>query len=135
MLIITNACILILFALVSEILPQFSWYSIACYIYICFIQIRAFTNKLIYSLFSFLSDLIYHSITMNSVNGIKDSITRDVPNKKQRKVSTQMDSEYSQRSKWLQAAALGPNDGLVSATSLMMGSGFLRREMKKIKRN
>ncbi|KAK1349817.1 hypothetical protein POM88_054742 [Heracleum sosnowskyi] len=45
------------------------------------------------------------------------------------------DSECLQRSKWLQAAVLGPNDCLVSATSLMMGTGLLRRETKKIKRN
>lgn len=72
---------------------------------------------------------------MDSVNAIKDSVTRDVHYKKQRQISKQMDSEYSQRSIWLQAAALGPNDSLVSATSLMMGTGFLRMEVKKIKRN
>ncbi|KAK1349814.1 hypothetical protein POM88_054739 [Heracleum sosnowskyi] len=96
--------------------------------------ILAFTNKLIYSLFSFMSEKIYYTF-MDSVNAIKDSITRDVPFKKQRKVSKQMDSEHSQRSIWLQAAALGSNDGLVSATSLMMGTGFLKMEVKKIKRN
>lgn len=72
---------------------------------------------------------------MASVNGITDSISMDFMYKKQYQVSLEKDSELSQRSKWLQAAVLGPNDCLVSATSLMMGTGFLRRANKKIKKN
>ncbi|KAL8155977.1 hypothetical protein AgCh_001146 [Apium graveolens] len=98
------------------------------------VEILAVTNKLFFALFSFLLENIYYNF-MDSGYGIKNSTERDVPHKKLWQVSKQMDSEYSQRSTWLQAAALGPNDGLVSATSLMMGAGFLRREVKKIKRN
>ncbi|KAJ7946680.1 Vacuolar iron transporter-like protein [Quillaja saponaria] len=38
--------------------------------------------------------------------------------------------DYSQRSQWLRAAILGANDGLVSVTSLMMGVGAIKDDIK-----
>ena len=104
-------------------------------LYICTsTPFKAFTDELIFILFSFLSGNIWCNF-MASVNSMTDSIKRDFSCRKESQVPKEMESEYSQRSKWIQAAALGPNDCLVSATSLMMGIGFLRRETKKIKRN
>lgn len=38
--------------------------------------------------------------------------------------------DYSQRAQWLRAAVLGANDGLVSVSSLMMGVGAVKEDMK-----
>ncbi|KAG7940968.1 hypothetical protein I3843_16G013900 [Carya illinoinensis] len=38
--------------------------------------------------------------------------------------------DYSKRSQWLRAAALGANDGLVSTASLMMGVGAVKQDVK-----
>ncbi|KAJ4716854.1 Vacuolar iron transporter family protein [Melia azedarach] len=38
--------------------------------------------------------------------------------------------DYSQRAQWLRAAVLGANDGLVSVSSLMMGVGAVKTEIK-----
>ncbi|KAJ7968140.1 Vacuolar iron transporter-like protein [Quillaja saponaria] len=38
--------------------------------------------------------------------------------------------DYSQRAQWLRAAVLGANDGLVSVTSLMMGVGAVKDDIK-----
>lgn len=67
---------------------------------------------------------------MATVNDIKDIL----PKEDTKKVSKQ-DCDYSQRSQWLQTAALGTDDGLVSAASLMMGVGFLRITAERIKKN
>ncbi|KAK1275595.1 hypothetical protein QJS04_geneDACA001770 [Acorus gramineus] len=44
--------------------------------------------------------------------------------------STSSDFDYSQRSQWLRAAVLGANDGLVSTSSLMMGVGAVKSDVK-----
>lgn len=67
---------------------------------------------------------------MATVNDIKDVL----PKEDTKKVSKQ-DCDYSQRSQWLKTAALGTDDGLVSAASLMMGVGFLRITAERIKKN
>ncbi|XP_027348404.1 nodulin-21-like [Abrus precatorius] len=38
--------------------------------------------------------------------------------------------DYSQRAQWLRAAVLGASDGLVSVSSLMMGVGAVKRDVK-----
>ncbi|XP_021909767.1 vacuolar iron transporter homolog 2.1-like [Carica papaya] len=38
--------------------------------------------------------------------------------------------DYSQRAQWLRAAVLGANDGLVSVSSLMMGVGSVKDDIK-----
>ncbi|KAK7363190.1 hypothetical protein VNO77_05321 [Canavalia gladiata] len=38
--------------------------------------------------------------------------------------------DYSQRAQWIRAAVLGANDGLVSVSSLMMGVGAVKRDVK-----
>ncbi|KAH7575580.1 hypothetical protein ACOSP7_004677 [Xanthoceras sorbifolium] len=38
--------------------------------------------------------------------------------------------DYTQRAQWLRAAVLGANDGLVSVTSLMMGVGAVKQDIK-----
>lgn len=38
--------------------------------------------------------------------------------------------DYSQRAQWVRAAVLGANDGLVSVSSLMMGVGAVKEDMK-----
>ncbi|XP_059456480.1 vacuolar iron transporter homolog 4-like [Corylus avellana] len=38
--------------------------------------------------------------------------------------------DYFQRAQWLRAAVLGANDGLVSVTSLMMGVGSVKEDIK-----
>ncbi|KAF3454425.1 hypothetical protein FNV43_RR04872 [Rhamnella rubrinervis] len=38
--------------------------------------------------------------------------------------------DYSQRAQWVRAALLGANDGLVSVSSLMMGVGAVKEDMK-----
>ncbi|XP_015875171.2 vacuolar iron transporter homolog 4 [Ziziphus jujuba] len=38
--------------------------------------------------------------------------------------------DYSQRAQWLRAALLGANDGLVSVSSLMMGVGAVKEDVK-----
>ncbi|KAJ9538138.1 hypothetical protein OSB04_030871 [Centaurea solstitialis] len=40
------------------------------------------------------------------------------------------DFDYSQRGQWLRAAVLGANDGLVSVSSLMMGVGAVKHDVK-----
>lgn len=40
------------------------------------------------------------------------------------------DLEYLRRAQWLRTAVLGADDRLVSATSLMMGVGLLRKMSK-----
>ncbi|KAI9082437.1 hypothetical protein K1719_035580 [Acacia pycnantha] len=38
--------------------------------------------------------------------------------------------DYTQRAKWLRAAILGANDGLLSTASLMMGVGAVKKDVK-----
>lgn len=50
--------------------------------------------------------------------------------KNQPTITTTEDTDYTQRAQWLRAALLGANDGLVSVTSLMMGMGAVKHDIK-----
>lgn len=74
--------------------------------------------------------ICYFFTSMASRNDIRTPILKIDNEQRRNQVHKDKDLEYLQRAQWLRAAALGADDRLVSATSLMMGVGLLKRTSK-----
>ncbi|KAK2986942.1 hypothetical protein RJ640_009085 [Escallonia rubra] len=67
---------------------------------------------------------------MAALHDVQISIAEDETELKQCQVANKDNFDYSQRAQWLRAAVLGANDGLVSVSSLMMGVGAVKKDVK-----
>ncbi|KAM7470426.1 hypothetical protein LguiA_008609 [Lonicera macranthoides] len=60
----------------------------------------------------------------------KDIETQTTPPPSQQQLEIEVAFDYSKRAQWLRAAVLGANDGLLSTSSLMVGVGAIRKDVK-----
>ncbi|WOG82643.1 hypothetical protein DCAR_0101809 [Daucus carota subsp. sativus] len=67
---------------------------------------------------------------MASQNDARTPVLKTKTEQRKSRLLKDNDLEYFRRAQWLRAAVLGADDRLVSATSLMMGVGMLKRASK-----
>ncbi|KAG5020292.1 hypothetical protein JHK87_016147 [Glycine soja] len=73
----------------------------------------------------------------NNIQPCHDDLDRREANNPPKMLNLEVEGQregfdYAKRPKWLRAAVLGANDGFVSTTSLMMGVGGVRKDVKSM---